>query len=142
MAARKWSEEQKAAQSVAINSWKPWKHSTGAKSSKGKAISKMNAHRGYFRRRLRLGQWLLWAKHHTSFLTPELIAETIARSDKLGIQLTESEAHGRFFDDMANSNAEVAVALIEAIITSLRISELFQVSTLTIAARQTVLGRY
>ncbi|MEI7996383.1 MAG: hypothetical protein WCH01_15910 [Methylococcaceae bacterium] len=41
-----------------------------------------------------------------------------------------------------NSNAEAGAALIEAGISLLRISELFQVSTLTKPAKQTVLGKY
>jgi hypothetical protein len=57
-------------------------------------------------------------------------------------QLSESSQHNQFSDNFANSNAEEGAALIEAGISSLRISELFQVSTLTKAARQTVLGKY
>jgi hypothetical protein len=142
MAARKWTDEQKAAQSTAIHNWKPWQHSTGPKTAEGKAISSINAHRGYFRRRARLGQWLLRARYNTSVLTPELIIEAMVHADKLDIQLPKSTEHEQFFNDLATGNAEAGVALVEARISSLKISELFQVSALTQAARQTVLGRY
>ena len=142
MAARKWTDEQKSAQSAAIRTWQPWKHSTGAKTAEGKAISSMNALRGYFRRRARFGQWLLWAKYNTSVLTPELIAETIVRADKLDIRLSASTAHEQFFDDMANGNAEAGVALVEARISSLKLNELLLASDLVKAARQTVLGKH
>jgi hypothetical protein len=142
MATRHWTPEQRAKQSALIHTWKPWQHSTGAKTTGGKVFSSMNAHRGYFRRRARLGQWLLWAKYNTSVLTPELITEAIVRADKLGIQLSKSTAHEQFLNDLAHANAEAGAELIEARITSLKISELVQVSALTHAARQTVLGRY
>jgi hypothetical protein len=76
----------------------------------GKAISAMNAHSGYFRRRVRLGHWLLWAKYHTSELTPALIAETIVRADKLNIELPESRQHQQFLRDMAFAGMEAALA--------------------------------
>ena len=43
MSARKWTPEQRLRQSEAIRSWKPWESSTGAISTKGKAISSKNA---------------------------------------------------------------------------------------------------
>lgn len=49
MAARKWTKEQRAAQSAAIRTWQPWQHSTGAKSVEGKAIVSGNAYRGGMR---------------------------------------------------------------------------------------------
>jgi hypothetical protein len=140
MAARQWTKAQKAAQSAAIYTWKPWQYSTGAKTAEGKAISSLNAHRGYFRRRARLGQWLLWAKYHTSVLASELIIEAVIRADKLNIPLSNSTAHEQFFNDMANSNVEAAFARIP--IPCKRFNELFLASALTTAARQTVLGRY
>ena len=38
MAARILTDEQRAAQAAAIHDWKPWKNSTGARTSAGKAI--------------------------------------------------------------------------------------------------------
>lgn len=54
MAAKKWTDAQKAAQSAAIRTWQPWQHSTGAKSAAGKAIVSGNAYRGGMRPFLRL----------------------------------------------------------------------------------------
>jgi hypothetical protein len=136
MAARRWSDAQKAEQSTKIHSWKPWQHSTGARTSEGKAISAMNAHSGYFRRRERLGQWLLWAKNHTSVLTPELIAETIVRADKLNIDLPESKQHKQFFNDMAYASVNAAMAEIPC----KKMIGFCLTADLVSAARKTVLG--
>ncbi len=38
-----WTLERRQRQSEMIKSWQPWKQSTGARTSDGKAISKMNA---------------------------------------------------------------------------------------------------
>ena len=46
MAARKWTEEQRKQQSLKIRQWQPWKHSTGARTIEGKAISARNAFTG------------------------------------------------------------------------------------------------
>ncbi|MGZ3767110.1 MAG: hypothetical protein ACXVA2_20775 [Mucilaginibacter sp.] len=46
MAARKWTPEQRAAQSKAIYAWQPWQYSTGAKTAEGKASVSRNAYRG------------------------------------------------------------------------------------------------
>jgi len=46
MAARKWTNEQKAKQSALIHTWKPWRHSTGARTFAGKAIVSRNAYKG------------------------------------------------------------------------------------------------
>ena len=54
MAARKWTDAQKAKQSAAIRTWQPWQHSTGAKSAAGKAIVSRNAYRCGMRPFLRL----------------------------------------------------------------------------------------
>lgn len=43
MAARKWTDEQKARQAELIRTWKPWATSTGPKTPKGKAVSSKNA---------------------------------------------------------------------------------------------------
>jgi hypothetical protein len=43
-----WTEERKQKQRELIQNWKPWEKSTGAKTPKGKAKSKMNAYKyGY-----------------------------------------------------------------------------------------------
>jgi hypothetical protein len=42
MAARQWTDEQRARQSAMIRQWKPWKHSTGARTPEGKAVSSQN----------------------------------------------------------------------------------------------------
>lgn len=42
---RHWTTEERALQSMLIKQQKPWRHSTGPKSSMGKNISKMNAYK-------------------------------------------------------------------------------------------------
>ena len=43
MAARQWTELQKARQRALIQNWQPWQQSTGAKTVEGKAISSQNS---------------------------------------------------------------------------------------------------
>ena len=43
MAARKWTDEQKARQAALIRTWAPWKQSTGPTTSAGKKVSSKNA---------------------------------------------------------------------------------------------------
>lgn len=43
MAARKWTDEQKARQAALIRTWAPWKQSTGPTTPAGKKISAKNA---------------------------------------------------------------------------------------------------
>ncbi len=43
MAARKWTQSQKERQRALIQTWQPWKQSTGAKTVEGKARSSQNA---------------------------------------------------------------------------------------------------
>ena len=43
MAARKWTDEQRATQAAMIRTWKPWTASTGPVTPQGKAISSKNA---------------------------------------------------------------------------------------------------
>lgn len=43
MAARKWTDEQRARQAELIRTWEPWKTSTGPKTPTGKAVSSKNA---------------------------------------------------------------------------------------------------
>lgn len=42
MAARTWTLEQRARQAELIRNWKPWQHSTGARTPAGKAVSSRN----------------------------------------------------------------------------------------------------
>lgn len=53
MAARKWTPEQRARQSIAIREWRPWEQSTGVKTPEGKAVSSCNAYKGGYRELLR-----------------------------------------------------------------------------------------
>lgn len=43
MAARQWTLEQRKQQAEMIMKWQPWKHSTGARTLQGKAVSSQNA---------------------------------------------------------------------------------------------------
>ena len=139
MAARKWTDEQKARQATIIQNWKPWQHSTGAKTPEGKASSSMNAHRGYFRRRARLGRWLLWARYHTSTLTPELLRELKRRADKLklwiDIGLDRTQSHEEFFNTIAIDNMTTAMDE-----PCEKLLGFYMRSVLISAAKKTVLG--
>jgi hypothetical protein len=83
MAARHWTPEQRARQSAAIHSWKPWQHSTGARSSSGKAISSMNAYRGGMRPFLRFINLFYRESGHIEIMTLERIDVLEARCIKL-----------------------------------------------------------
>lgn len=54
MAARKWTLEQRAQQSVKIRQWQPWQHSTGAKTDEGKAKASRNAFKGGLMQNIKL----------------------------------------------------------------------------------------
>ena len=54
MAARKWTEEQRKQQSLKIRQWQPWQHSTGAKTTEGKAASSRNAFTGGLMQNIKL----------------------------------------------------------------------------------------
>ena len=41
-----WTPERKAKQSELIQNWKPWQHSTGARTPEGKSVSSRNAYKG------------------------------------------------------------------------------------------------
>lgn len=56
MAARTWTNEQRAKQAQAIRNWQPWKHSTGARSPEGKAVSSQNVLVGQRKRSYELEQ--------------------------------------------------------------------------------------
>ena len=53
MAARRWTPEQRAQQSQAIQEWQPWNASTGPRSITGKAVSALNADQGGQRQKIR-----------------------------------------------------------------------------------------
>mgnify|MGYP001244298902 CR=1 FL=1 len=55
-----WTQERRQKQSEAIKRWKPWEKSTGAKTSKGKEKSKMNAYKHGAR-----SEWFKALLHHT-----------------------------------------------------------------------------
>jgi len=59
MAARKWTDEQRARQAALIHGWQPWKHSTGARTPEGKAVASRNAFRFTIRKAWLFGCWLL-----------------------------------------------------------------------------------
>jgi hypothetical protein len=61
----KWTADRRLRQSELIQGWRPWEKSTGAKTSEGKAISKMNAlkHGGYSADTKRLNQQIMICKH-------------------------------------------------------------------------------
>lgn len=73
MAARHWTEAQKAKQAKAIHGWKPWQHSTGARTIAGKAKVSMNAYRGGVRRFIRFNRWVTRTMKHPETLTPEMV---------------------------------------------------------------------
>jgi len=73
MAARKWTPEQRVAQSKAIHTWQPWQHSTGAKSATGKAIVSRNAYRGGTRPLIRFSRWVFRAIEYPESLTPKIV---------------------------------------------------------------------
>ena len=42
---RHWTIEERQKQAALIKQWQPWKQSTGAKTTEGQSISKMNAYK-------------------------------------------------------------------------------------------------
>ncbi len=98
MAARKWTPEQRAKQSKAIQTWQPWQHSTGAKSATGKATVSRNAYRGGTRQFCRFAKWVFWAINHPDTLTPEIVEAAKQRCNELcngsteWIKTTEAKA--------------------------------------------------
>ena len=83
MAARKWTDAQKAAQSAKIHGWQPWQHSTGAKSATGKVIVSRNAYQGGSRPLCRFTRWIYWAINHPETLTPEKVEAAQIKSVEL-----------------------------------------------------------
>lgn len=73
MAARKWTKAQRARQAEAIRTWQPWQHSTGARSSSGKAIISRNAYKGGTWQLIRFSRWVAWAINHPETLSPEIV---------------------------------------------------------------------
>jgi len=51
--AKRWTPETRAKQAAKIQDWQPWTKSTGAKTPEGKAVSSMNACKGYKRKKKR-----------------------------------------------------------------------------------------
>ncbi len=83
MAARKWTAAQRAQQSLAIQAWQPWQHSTGATTATGKAIISRNAYRGGNRPLIRFSRWVTSALKSPETLTPEIVDWAKQRSDIL-----------------------------------------------------------
>jgi hypothetical protein len=73
MAARKWTAAQKAQQSLAIQNWQPWQHSTGATTATGRATISRNAYRGGTRPLIRFSRWFYRAIESPENLTPEIV---------------------------------------------------------------------
>ena len=73
MAARKWTDAQKAEQAAKIHDWKPWHLSTGEKSAAGKLIVSRNAYRGGTRPLCRFTSWIYQAIKNPEALTPEMV---------------------------------------------------------------------
>ena len=48
-----WTAERKARQATQIREWRPWEHSTGPRTTEGKARASRNAYRGGLRPQLR-----------------------------------------------------------------------------------------
>ena len=48
-----WTPERRARQTLAIRRWRPWEHSTGPRTTEGKARSAQNAYKGGHWRRER-----------------------------------------------------------------------------------------
>jgi hypothetical protein len=80
MAARKWDSAQRAAQSLAVQGWKPWQHSTGATTATGKEIISRNAYRGGTRPLIRFYRWFDQAIEYPEALTPEIVEAAKNRS--------------------------------------------------------------
>lgn len=60
----RWTDEARAKQAEKICTWRPWEHSTGAKTPEGKAKVAMNSPGRYWRERLRLACWLSRQMHY------------------------------------------------------------------------------
>ena len=108
MAARKWTNEQRAAQSKAIQEWKPWRYSTGATSATGKATISRNAYRGGTRSLCRFYRWFYLTIAHPERLTPEMVesaelqctALLSGRSGYLAASITKLiTKYGHFFSE-------------------------------------------
>ncbi|CAN8141419.1 transposase [uncultured Thiomicrorhabdus sp.] len=73
-----WTAQRKAKQSAMIHEWRPWEHSTGAKTQQGKDKSKMNARRitamGLYRRSCQLCFFRRQWEKNGYCLPPELEA--------------------------------------------------------------------
>lgn len=49
----RWTPERRARQAELIQTWQPWKESTGPRTAAGKARSSRNAYKGAWRKKLR-----------------------------------------------------------------------------------------
>lgn len=86
MAARHWTLEQRARQSELIRTWKPWRHSTGAKTQEGKIKSSQNAFRFTLRKSYIYASWLLKQSNLVRANKPYAsIEEAMMRAKKCGL---------------------------------------------------------
>ena len=90
MARRIWTPEQRARQSGLIQFWKPWNHSTGAKTAEGKIKSSKNAFRFTMRKSCIFAHWLLrQSKLLRAGKAYATIEEVNNKARKCGIELEE-----------------------------------------------------
>lgn len=88
----RWTDEAKAKQAELIRSWRPWEHSTGAKTPEGKAKVAMNSPGRYWRERLRLTCWIGRQARHLRegrplVLFDEIVSEYYLRGRKFRLDL-------------------------------------------------------
>ncbi|HUX81254.1 MAG TPA: hypothetical protein VMV35_00295 [Halothiobacillus sp.] len=88
----RWTDEARAKQSALIRTWRPWEHSTGAKTPEFKAKVAANSPGRYWRERLWLACWLSRQMRHLRAGEPlppfeESKAEFYRRAQKLNLTI-------------------------------------------------------
>lgn len=84
--AGEWTEERRALMREKIKDWKPWQHSTGAKTPEGKAKVAQNACKGRGWQKDKFRKWVARNRRNPDRLPLEvLIAETLRRSKGLDV---------------------------------------------------------
>jgi len=86
--AKGWTDERRARQSAAIHMWRPWEHSTGARSAEGKAKSARNAFRFTIRKARKFAYYLSrqWRRMNAG-LPYASIVEMTARAKLYGVEV-------------------------------------------------------
>jgi len=88
MAARQWTDEQRAWQSAAIRHWRPWEHSTGARTPEGHVRSSRNAFRYTIRKSMLFQRWLCYQADQLRANKPYAsISEVQLRASLCGIDI-------------------------------------------------------